>query len=153
MKIFNILFENTEEERTILLKDLPLSFRRAIKKKFKTSKWPDKDFVSLDLTRYYKTVSVDKETGAVKHKVYNLPSFESLYNNFSDIIEDIKKLMLNRDVQTDKKARELFDIIKTNFSKLQTYLRNERPDQYELMKMRRNMEEAVVKLNEMFKME
>ena len=51
--------------------------------------------------------------------------------------------MNSQDVRTDKRARELFELIKTNFRKLQRYLRTERPDQYELMKMRRTMEEAV----------
>lgn len=138
-----------EEERgTLGLDELPKSFRDSIEKRYGVSKWPDKDFVSNDLTTYFKTSSVDKETGNIGHDIIQLPSFEGLYTNFSDIVNDIKKLMKSDDVRTDKAARELFEIIKTNFRKLQRYLRIERPDQYELMKMRRNMEEAVAKLNE-----
>ena len=92
---------------------------------------------------YFKTTSVEPLTGNVGHKPISLPSFEELYSNFSDIVGDIRGLMGNQDIRTDKKARELFELIKTNFRKLQSYLRNERPDQYELMKMRRSMEEAV----------
>ena len=135
-----------EEERTkgtLGLEELPKSFRDSIEKRYGVSKWPDKDFLSSDMKTYFKTSSVDKTTGNIGHSIHNLPSFEGLYTNFSDIIGDIKGLMNSQDVRTDKRARELFELIKTNFRKLQRYLRTERPDQYELMKMRRTMEEAV----------
>jgi hypothetical protein len=135
-----------EEERTkgtLGLEELPKSFRDSIEKRYGASKWPDKDFLSSDRKTYFKTASVEKTTGNIGHSIHNLPSFEGLYTNFSDIIGDIKGLMNSQDVRTDKRARELFELIKTNFRKLQRYLRTERPDQYELMKMRRTMEEAV----------
>ena len=138
-----ILNEEEETRGTLGLEELPKSFRASIEKRYGVSKWPDKDFVSSDMKTYFKTYSVNKNTGQIGHKTISLPSFEGLYTNFSDIVGDIKGLMNNQDVRTDKRARELFELIKTNFRKLQNYLRNERPDQYELMKMRRSMEEAV----------
>ena len=137
------LREEEQSRGTLGLEELPKSFRDSIEKRYGVSKWPDKDFVSSDMKTYFKTTSVDNNTGNVGHKPISLPSFEGLYTNFSDIVGDIKGLMNNQDVRTDKRARELFELIKTNFRKLQSYLRNERPDQYELMKMRRTMEEAV----------
>ena len=137
------LREEEQSRGTLGLEELPKSFRDSIEKRYGVSKWPDKDFVSSDMKTYFKTYSVDKNTGQIGHKPISLPSFEGLYTNFSDIVGDIKGLMNNQDVRTDKRARELFELIKTNFRKLQNYLRNERPDQYELMKMRRSMEEAV----------
>ena len=131
------------EAKTLGLEELPKSFRASIEKRYGVSKWPEKDFVSSDMKTYFKTTSVEPATGNIGHKPISLPSFEELYSNFSDIVGDIKGLMGNQDIRTDKKARELFELIKTNFRKLQSYLRNERPDQYELMKMRRSMEEAV----------
>ena len=131
------------EVKTLGLEELPKSFRASIEDRYGISKWPEKDFVSSDMKTYFKTTSVEPLTGNVGHKPISLPSFEELYSNFSDIVGDIKGLMGNQDIRTDKKARELFELIKTNFRKLQSYLRNERPDQYELMKMRRSMEEAV----------
>lgn len=131
------------EAKTLGLEELPKSFRASIEKRYGISKWPEKDFVSSDMKTYFKTTSVEPLTGNVGHKPISLPSFEELYSNFSDIVGDIRGLMGNQDIRTDKKARELFELIKTNFRKLQSYLRNERPDQYELMKMRRSMEEAV----------
>ena len=138
-----ILNEEEETRGTLGLEELPKSFRASIEKRYGVSKWPDKDFVSSDMKTYFKTYSVNKNTGQIGHKTISLPSFEGLYTNFSDIVGDIKALMNNQDVRTDKRARELFELIKTNFRKLQSYLRNERPDQYELMKMRRSMEEAI----------
>tara|TARA_R110002049_G_scaffold226259_3_gene398324 strand:- start:2731 stop:3885 length:1155 start_codon:yes stop_codon:yes gene_type:complete len=137
--------ELTEEReiKTLGLEELPASVRKNIEDRYGISKWPEKDFVSSNMTTYFKTTSVNDRTGNVGHKPINLPSFEGLYSNFSDIVGDIKQLMNNQDVRTDKRARELFELIKTNFRKLQSYLRTERPDQYELMKMRRSMEEAV----------
>ena len=139
-------FAELSEEReikTLGLEELPASVRKNIEDRYGISKWPEKDFVSSNMTTYFKTTSVNDRTGNVGHKPINLPSFEGLYSNFSDIVGDIKQLMNNQDDRTDKRARELFELIKTNFRKLQSYLRTERPDQYELMKMRRSMEEAV----------
>ena len=98
------------------------------------------DFFDKDMETYFKTYSKDKETGTIGHKVIKLPSFGSLYKNFSDIINDIKKLMGSDDVRTDQAAREFFELTKTNFRKLQRYLRTERPEQYNLLKMQRMME-------------
>ncbi len=131
------------ETKTLGLEELPASVRKSIEDRYGISKWPEKDFVSSTMSTYFKTISVNDTTGEVGHKPISLPSFEGLYSNFSDIVQDIKKLVGNQDIRTDKKARELFELIKTNFRKLQSYLRNERPDQYELMRMRRTMEEAV----------
>ncbi len=98
------------------------------------------DFFSSSMETYFKTYSKNKETGQIGHKVIKLPSFGSLYKNFSDIIADIKKLMGSDDIRTDQAAREFFDLTKTNFRKLQRYLRTERPEQYNLLKMQRMME-------------
>jgi len=98
------------------------------------------DFFSSNMETYFKTYSKNKETGQIGHKVIKLPSFGSLYGNFSDIIADIKKLMGSDDVRTDQAAREFFDLTKTNFRKLQRYLRTERPEQYNMLKMQRMME-------------
>ena len=98
------------------------------------------DFFSSNMETYFKTYSKNKETGQIAHKVIKLPSFGSLYKNFSDIIADIKKLMGSDDIRTDQAAREFFDITKTNFRKLQRYLRTERPEQYNMLKMQRMME-------------
>lgn len=135
-----------EEKETIKFSSLDPSMQKSIENRYGKSPYPEKDFLSSDMTTLYRTYLVDKETGSVGHKVIQLPSFTGLYNDYSDIIEDIKKLMKVPDVRKDKAARDLFELIKTNFRKLQRYLRTERPEQYQLMKMRRSMTEALQEL-------
>ena len=103
---------------------------------------PERDFLSSKKNTYFFTTNVDKTTGRVGHAVIRLASFENLYSRFSKIISDIKDLMKSSDVRKDTAARDLFELIKTNYRKLQRYLRIERPEQYDLMKMRRIMEET-----------
>jgi len=106
------------------------------------------DFFSKNMETYFKATEVNKETGSIAHAVIKLPSFNSLYHNFSDIIADIKKLMGSDDIRKDQAARELFELIKTNFRKLQRYLRIERPEQYNLLKLQRLSELMASKLEE-----
>ena len=121
--------------------DLPAAFKNAIEKRY--GKLHPKDFFSDDLTRYMKFDGENKTTGQVTHKVIPIPSFNKMYDDFQDIVDDIKVLMRSKDVRTDKAARELFELIKTNFRKLQRYLRIERPDQYAVIRSRVALQELV----------
>ena len=132
------------EGKTKKPNDLPKAFRDAIEKKY--GPMDDRDFFSDDLTRYMKHTGTDKETGSISHKVIILPSFEKMYDEFADIVKDIKTLMRSDDIRKDAAARELFELIRTNFRKLQRYLRTERPDQYALIRNRASLAE----LHEMF---
>jgi hypothetical protein len=127
------IFENTKP------KDLPKSFIAALEKRY--GPVDDKDFFSDDLSTYMKYTGTEKESGSVGHKVINLPSFFKMYKDFNDLIDDIKELMRQPDIRQDKAARELFDLFRTNFRKLQRYLRTERPEQYEIIRMRAALQE------------
>lgn len=122
------------------LKDMPDTFVKALEKKYGEVDM-ENDFLSPDIDRYFKYVGTNTETGSIKHDVHRLPSFYKLYDEFKSIISDIKKLMSNEDVRKDKAARELFELIKTNFRKLQGYLRTERPDQYAVIRGRAELKE------------
>jgi len=132
------------QEETKKAKDLPKAFVNAIQRKHGEIH-PD-DFFSDDLTTYFKFTNKNKTTGQIDHKVIKLPSFEKMYDEFQDIVNDIKNLMGNPDVRQDKAARELFELIRTNFRKLQRYLRTERPDQYAIIRGRA----SIAELHEMF---
>ena len=136
------------EKTTLKLKDLTPKVRKSLEDRYGKSIDPEKDFLDKEMETYYQTKSVNKETGAVSHRVINLPSFRELYFGYSDIIDDLKVLMGNKEIQTDPKARDLFELIKTNFRKIQSYLRNNRPDQYAMLKAARAMEESIQELNE-----
>ena len=127
------IFENTKP------KDLPKPFIAALEKRY--GPVDDKDFFSDDLSTYMKYTGTEKESGSVGHKVINLPSFFKMYKDFNDLIDDIKELMRQPDIRQDKAARELFDLFRTNFRKLQRYLRTERPEQYEIIRMRAALQE------------
>ena len=127
------IFENTKP------KDLPKSFIVALEKRY--GPVDDKDFFSDDLSTYMKHTGTEKSSGSVSHKVINLPSFFKMYKDFNDLIDDIKELMRQPDIRQDKAARELFDLFRTNFRKLQRYLRTERPEQYEIIRMRAALQE------------
>ena len=133
-----------EDQDVVKPDDLPKAFKDAIEKRH--GKLHPKDFFTSDMTRYMKFDGENKETGSVSHKVISIPSFDKMYNDFEDIVNDIKALMKDKDVRTDKAARELFELIRTNFRKLQRYLRTERPDQYALIRNRASLAE----LHEMF---
>ena len=127
--------------RIIQWEDLSDKQRAGIVKRYGEPKFDGKhDFFNQAMDTYFKTYNVNKETGSIGHKIIRLPSFSSLYRNFSEIIKDIKKLMSSDDVRTDQAAREFFDLTKTNFRKLQSYLRVERPEQYRMLKLQRMME-------------
>ena len=127
------------DEDTIKPKDLPAAFKAAIEKRH--GPLHPHDFFTQDMTRYMKFDGENKRTGQISHKVIAIPSFDKMYTDYSDIVQDIKVLMRDKDVRTDKAARELFELIKTNFRKLQRYLRIERPDQYALIRNRASIAE------------
>jgi hypothetical protein len=132
------------EEDVIKPKDLPAAFKAAIEKRH--GPLHKHDFFTDDMTRYMKFDGEDKTTGQISHKVIAIPSFDKMYNDYQDIVQDIKVLMRDKDVRTDQAARELFELIRTNFRKLQRYLRTERPDQYALIRNRA----SIAELHEMF---
>ena len=126
-----------EEKRTRKLDGLPKPFLASLEKRHGEIDYKN-DFVSVDLDNYFKYQGTDKETGEVSHKVIALPSFKNLYLNYEDLVQDVKELQGKEGVREDKRARELFELIKTNFRKLQRYLREERPEQYQTVRNKYN---------------
>ena len=124
---------------TIRVSTLPAKYQKKLADRY--GEVHPQDFLSGDKKTYFKFDGENKTTGSVTHRPINMPSFESMYLIYSKLVGSVKYLAKNQEIAGDKDARQLFDIIKTTYRQLQTYLRNERPEQYELMKMRRVMEE------------
>ena len=142
--------EKESDGKPLQWEDLTDAQRKSIVQRYGEPKYDGKhDFFSRNMDTYFKAYSKNLETGSLGHRVIKLPSFASLYHGFSDIIRDIKKLMGSDDVRKDQAARELFELIKTNFRKIQRYLRTERPEQYNLLKMQRISELLAGKVNEL----
>ena len=134
-------FEEDKPKDTIKMSDLPKPLQARLIKQY--GEFHEKDFVSGNLETYFKTSSVNTTTGSVGHKIIRLPSFAKMYADFTDIVKDIKNLMKSDDVRGDREARELFELIKTNYRKLQRYLRIERPEQYAMIRQQSGLNEMV----------
>ena len=94
----------------------------------------ENDFFSDDLKTYFKTISVDNNTGSVNHKIIKLASFgESLQKLFS-AVDALKALSLTPEGKTDKKVIETLIKTREAFNGFRTYLRKYYPDQYEAIK-------------------
>tara|TARA_B110000467_G_C18324454_1_gene487841 strand:+ start:1605 stop:2672 length:1068 start_codon:yes stop_codon:yes gene_type:complete len=130
-----------DKKDTIKIPTLPKAMQDRLRARY--GEFHENDFISSDMGTYFKTTNVNKTTGQVSHKIIALPSFASMYNDYKDIVADIKSLMRSDDIRKDKAARELFELIKTNFRKLQRYLRTERPEQYDLIRMRASLQESI----------
>ena len=92
------------------------------------------DFFSADLKTYFKTKSVDPETGSVDSQVIKLASFtdslEKLYNA-STALSDLVKSPGGKD---DATVVKIYDGLKTIFNSFRSHLRKYYPDQYEAIK-------------------
>ena len=113
----------------------------------KYGKTHEQDFFSDDYSNYFKYVKSEKEdeTGAIKHQVYALPSFNKLFFHLSDAVEDIKDLVKNKEVASNTKVRELFEAIKKVFRATQSTLRREFPAEYDIMRRARSANEEILK--------
>ena len=121
-------------------KDMPKPFLDRIEKQFGPIDM-EHDFFNDDLTSYMKHTSYNKTTGSRAHKVIKLASFSKMYGDMQELVRDIKNLMGSDDIRKDAAARELFELIRTNFRKLQRYLRTERPDQYAIIRQQAALQE------------
>ena len=125
---------------TLKIKDIPQAMVARLEKQYGPVSQKD-DFFSQNMDTYFKFTGRNKTTGSVEHKIIRLPSFFKMYQDFEDIVEDIKSLMRSDDIRKDAAARELFELIRTNFRKLQRYLRTERPEQYSIIRSRAALQE------------
>ena len=84
--------------------------------------------ISDDGTTKSTITDIDDETGAVRWKVEQLPGFDKLYDDLSDLVSTAKRTYVK--TKDDKKFRDFYDEIRVIRNKVRTHLRNEYPDQY-----------------------
>ena len=87
---------------------------------------------SSDGTSKSTITDIDPETGAVRWKVEQLPGFDKLYDDLSDLVSTAKRTYVK--TKDDKKFRDFYDEIRVLRNKVRTHLRNEYPDQYKKIK-------------------
>ena len=95
-------FASIQEKTDI--NDLPKEFVAAIEKRY--GKMHPKDFFSDDKSRYMKFDGENKTTGQVTHRVIPIASFEKMYDDFQDIVDDIKQLLIKQ-IESPVRWREI----------------------------------------------
>ena len=106
----------------------------------------ENDYFNDELTRYYKTTDINKETGGITHDVINLPSFKDSFDKLKSAFASIKQLQTTKQVANDQKFPELVDKVKDAFNKYRTHLRTKYPSQYNTIK--EEVDEMLNLLNE-----
>ena len=94
----------------------------------------DSDFFNNDLDKYYKTTSVNKQTGGVEHEVIELAGFGDSLEKMSDAVEALRLLMSTEDARNDQNIQKIARELKDVFNKYRTHLRKSYPDQYDKIK-------------------
>jgi hypothetical protein len=92
------------------------------------------DFFSSDLKTYFKTSSVNPETGSISHQIIKLASFGESLQKLHSTLEALKALAATPEGKTDKKVIETLVKVREAFNGFRTYLRKYYPDQYEAVK-------------------
>ena len=92
------------------------------------------DFFSSDLKTYFKTKSVDPETGSVDSQVIKLASFTDSLEKLYAATEALSALVKSPDGKDDAVVVKSYGDLKTIFNNFRSHLRKYYPDQYEAIK-------------------
>jgi len=92
------------------------------------------DFFDDELQTYFKTDSIDKETGKISHRVIKLASFGDGLQKMSQAVLALKDLLGTDEGRSDDKIRSIADELKKVFNQYRTHLRKNYPDQYNQIK-------------------
>jgi hypothetical protein len=92
------------------------------------------DFFSSDLKTYFKTKSVDSNTGAVDSQVIKLASFTDSLEKLYIATEALSDLVKSPGGKDDAVVVKLYDNLKILFNTFRTHIRKYYPDQYEAIK-------------------
>jgi hypothetical protein len=127
-------FKLKEEERVTLK---PKDVDPALIKRLEAQYGPVdmvNDFFSKNLDTYFKTSSIDKETGSIGHKIIKLASFTESFTKLNQAIQAFKNLLTSPEGKNDKVVNDTLVKVKDAFNNYRTYLRKYYPDQYEAVK-------------------
>ena len=92
------------------------------------------DFFNGELNTYFKTDSIEKETGKISHKIIKLASFSDSLKQMSDAVNALKQLMGTEDAKNDQNIQKIARELKDVFNQYRTHLRKNYPDQYNMIK-------------------
>ena len=92
------------------------------------------DFFSSDLKTYFKTDSINPETGSISHELIQLASFTESFSKLYSTIQAFKNLLTSPEGKNDKVVNDTLVKLKDLFNAYRTYLRKYYPDQYDAVK-------------------
>jgi len=92
------------------------------------------DFFSSDFKTYFKTDSINPETGSISHELIQLASFTESFSKLYSTIQAFKNLLTSPEGKNDKVVNDTLVKLKDLFNAYRTYLRKYYPDQYEAVK-------------------
>jgi hypothetical protein len=92
------------------------------------------DFFSSDLKTYFKTKSVDPETGSVDSQVIKLASFTDSLEKLYAATTALSDLVKSPGGKDDASVVKIYDNLKTIFNSFRSHLRKYYPDQYAAIK-------------------
>jgi hypothetical protein len=92
------------------------------------------DFFSANLKTYFKTSSVNPESGSVGHRIIKLASFTDVLEKLYSSTTALSDLVASPGGKDDSVVVKLYDDLKTIFNSFRSHLRKYYPDQYEAIK-------------------
>jgi hypothetical protein len=96
------------------------------------------DFFSANLKTYFKTSSVDPESGTVGHRIIKLASFTDSLEKLYTATNALSDLIKSPGGKDDAIVIKIYDDLKTVFNRFRTHLRKYYPDQYAAIKDKLN---------------
>jgi hypothetical protein len=126
-------FKLKEEREVLKPKDVDPALLTRLEKQYGPINM-EYDFFDKDLKTYFKTSSINPETGSVGHKIIKLASFADSLKKIYDAMDALKALVGTPEGKGDKNVMDTLSKIKDAFNNYRTYLRKNYPDQYEAIK-------------------
>jgi hypothetical protein len=94
----------------------------------------ENDFFSANLKTYFKTSSVNPESGSVGHRIIKLASFTDVLEKLYSSTNALSDLVASPGGKDDAMVVKIYDDLKTIFNRFRTHLRKYYPDQYAAIK-------------------
>ena len=126
-------FKLKEERQTLKPKDVDPALLTRLEKQYGPINM-EYDFFDKDLKTYFKTSSVNPETGSVGHKIIKLASFADSLKKIYDAVDSLKALTGTPEGRGNKDVIDTLSKVKDAFNNYRSYLRKYYPDQYEVIK-------------------
>ena len=89
--------------------------------------------------------NINKETGAIKWTITQLPGFDKLMEELDDALDTSKRVF--QKTKADNKWREIYEDIRSVRNKARTHLRNEYPEEFKRMRRRNILEDEVEEIS------